>query len=63
MPWPVYARMTDEDAHALAKYLKSIPPVKHMSPATLPPGQKATTPTIPIPPPGEWDAPRTEGGA
>jgi mono/diheme cytochrome c family protein len=63
MPWPNYARLTDEDAQALAQYLKSIPAVKHMSPATLPPGQKAKTPTIPIPPPGEWDAPAQGGGS
>ena len=27
MPWPMYAHMTDEEAYAVAAYLKSIPPV------------------------------------
>jgi mono/diheme cytochrome c family protein len=63
MPWPNYSALTDEDARALAKYLKSIPAVKHRSPATVPPGQSPQTPAIPIPKPGTWDAPAQLAGA
>jgi len=27
MPWPDFAHLSDKDAYAIAKYLKSIPPV------------------------------------
>ncbi len=57
MPWPGYARMTDEDMGALAAYLKSLPPVSHKVPNAVPPGQKAGGPTVVIPPPPQWDAP------
>lgn len=63
MPWPMYANLTDEDAHALAAYLKSIPPVKHKAPAVIPPDQKATGPILVFPPPPAWDGqnlPKTE---
>jgi mono/diheme cytochrome c family protein len=33
MPWHSYAALTDEDARALAGYLKGLPPVKHAVPA------------------------------
>jgi mono/diheme cytochrome c family protein len=56
MPWPMYAHLSDEDAAALAAYLKSIPPVKHKAPAVIPPGQPATGPMLTFPPPPEWDA-------
>jgi cytochrome c553 len=29
MPWPVYAKMTDEDLKAVFAYLKTLPPVKN----------------------------------
>lgn len=61
MPWPMYAHMSDEDAYALAAYLKSLPPVKHKVPDKLPPGAKAPKTTafmLPMPPPA-WDAPKT----
>lgn len=32
MPWPAYAHLTDEDAAAIAAYLKSLPPVDHRVP-------------------------------
>ena len=56
MPWPVYSHLTDEDAHALAKYLKSLPPVTHQAPKVVPPGQKPDRPALVFPPPPEWDA-------
>jgi mono/diheme cytochrome c family protein len=56
MPWPDFARMTDEDAHAIAAYLKSLPPVKHLMPETVPPGHKWKGVALAFPPPPAWDA-------
>jgi mono/diheme cytochrome c family protein len=58
MPWPNTARMTDEDLHAVAVYLKSLPPVEHQVPAVIPPGKPVSGSVIVIPPPSAWDAPR-----
>lgn len=55
MPWPMYAHLTDDDARALAAYLKSIPPVKHQVPDRIPPGQKYEGPRLSFPPPPAWD--------
>ena len=67
MPWPMYAQMTDEDAYALAAYLKSLPPIEHAMPAVVPPGGKPTTPFLTLPAPPAWDAqnlpPPAAGGA
>jgi len=59
MPWPDFAHLTDPDAMALAKYLKSLPPIMHKVPDILPPNAKATGSIIEFPPPSAWDAPRT----
>ncbi len=40
MPWPSYGKLAEEDAIAIAFYLKSLPPVQHKVPADLKPGQK-----------------------
>jgi mono/diheme cytochrome c family protein len=56
MPWPDFARMTDEDLHALAAYIKSVPAVKHQVPAVIPPTAKATGARLTFPPPPSWDA-------
>jgi mono/diheme cytochrome c family protein len=58
MPWPNYASMTDEDAFALAAYLKSLKPVNHRPPDRLPSGTAYTGPAFHIPPAPTWDAPR-----
>ena len=58
MPWANTAQMTDKEMGALIAYLKSLPPVKHAKPASLPPGAQATGPVIVIPAPGAWDAPK-----
>ena len=63
MPWQMYARMTDEDAYALAAFLKSIPVVAHKVPDRLPPGAKAMGSIIHWPPPSAWDAPKTPPAA
>ena len=59
MPWPMYVAFTDVELYSIAAYLKSLPAVSHAVPKVVPPGQKATTPTIVIPPPGQWDAPKS----
>jgi mono/diheme cytochrome c family protein len=58
MPWPNTAHLTDEDAYALAAYVRSLPPVRHEVPSALPPGRTYAGPIIPFPAPGEWDAPK-----
>ncbi|GIX11517.1 c-type cytochrome [Elioraea sp.] len=44
MPWHAYAALTDADALALARYLKSVPPVRHAAP---PPTGPSETPPAP----------------
>jgi len=63
MPWPNLAQLTDEDAYAIAAYLKHIPTVAHHVPDRLAPGQTATGPVLEFPPPTAWDAPRSEAGS
>lgn len=48
MPWPTYANLTDEDARALAMYLKSLEPVKHATPARVDSPEKAVHPFLAI---------------
>ena len=36
MPWPAYANLTDEDAAAMAAYLKSLAPIDHKVPGPSP---------------------------
>ena len=57
MPWPDFAAFTDEDAYAIAAYLKSVPAVVHAVPAVLPRGKKAAAALV-FPPPPAWDAPK-----
>jgi mono/diheme cytochrome c family protein len=56
MPWMSLANLTEEDALALATALKALPPVVHMVPAPIPPGQPIAGPKLEMPPPSEWDA-------
>ena len=58
MPWPMFSRMPDEDAYAVAAYLRSLPPVLHKVPDKLPPGAKVTGAALVFPPPPAWDAPK-----
>ncbi len=58
MPWQMFAAMSDADAHAIAAYLQSLPPVKHKSPGPVPPGQEYKGSTMDFPPPPDWDAPK-----
>ncbi len=59
MPWQNLTRLTDEDAHALAAYLQSIPAISHEVPDRVPPDSSARGSVIWFPPPSKWDAPRT----
>jgi mono/diheme cytochrome c family protein len=64
MPWPDLAFMPDEDAYAIAAYLKSIPAVSHKAPDRLPPGAPVTGAALVFPPPPAWDTPvGAAGGA
>jgi len=62
MPWPMYSNMPDEDAYAIAAYLKSLPAVSHKVPDKLPPGTKAAKNDWILPEPLAWDAPKTPPG-
>ncbi|MEZ5489418.1 MAG: cytochrome C [Gammaproteobacteria bacterium] len=46
MPWPAYANIVEEDAQAIAMYLKSLPPVRHQVPENVRPGQRASAPFV-----------------
>jgi len=61
MPWPMYATMTDDDAYAIAAFLKSLRPVKHRVPDKVAPGVEFTGAAMRFPPPPAWDAPRAAG--
>ena len=56
MPWPNLSHLSDEDAYAIAAFLKSLPPVVHKVPALVPPGKNAGGSLIVFPPPPAWDA-------
>jgi mono/diheme cytochrome c family protein len=43
MPYPDLAHLTDQDAQAIAAFLKSLPPVKNNVPGPFGPNDKATT--------------------
>ncbi len=58
MPWMNYADILDQDdAVAIASYLKSLPPVTHKNLDRIAPDQKPTGALIFMPPPPEWDVP------
>lgn len=42
MPWAAYAQLTDQDARAIARYLKSLAPVHNAVPKRVRPGQVST---------------------
>lgn len=56
MPWQAFAGFSDEDAMAIAAYLKSIDPVRHAVPGPFAPGEKVKTNLFRILPPGETAA-------
>jgi len=48
MPWRSFSALTDEDARAIAEYLKSVPPVHHAVPQPLGPSEHATHPYMTV---------------
>ena len=62
MPWLNFTNLREDDAQAIAAYLKSIPPVTHKNLDRIPPGQKPTGALIFFPPPPAWDAPKAPPG-
>jgi len=52
MPWMSYAALTDEDAQALAAYLKALPPVQNRVPPMTPSGKPAPAPYLSVVVPG-----------
>lgn len=52
MPWPGYAALKDEDAHALVAYLSQLDPVDTAVPQPLGPGKAATAPFFRVVAPG-----------
>ena len=48
--------MSDDDAYALAAFIKSVPPLKHKNPDRVPPGATASGAILAFPLPPAWDA-------
>jgi mono/diheme cytochrome c family protein len=48
MPWRSYAALSDADARALAKYLKSLKPVSHQVPAMTGASEKPAAPFLSV---------------
>lgn len=46
MPWQSYARLTAEDANAIARYLKRLAPNPHQAPGRVPEGEPASAPYV-----------------
>lgn len=57
MPWRSFAKLTKQDAMAIAAYLKSLPPLVHKVPGPFGPGEKPTVPVMKIVQP-EGSAPK-----
>ena len=60
MPWPSLSRLTPDDMGSLIAYLKSLPPIKHKVPTDVPPNGMAHGPTLDLPAPSAWDAPKQQ---
>ncbi len=52
MPWPNLSALSDEDAYAIAAYLKSLEPVSNDVPGPVPPGDPAPSFVMRVVPPG-----------
>ena len=48
MPWRSYAALSDEDAKALAAYLKSLPPVRNAAPTMVGPSETPAAPFLAV---------------
>ena len=56
MPWQDFAHLTKDDAMAVAAFLQSVKPVNNKVPGPFKPGEKVSTFTFRIMPPGETAA-------
>jgi mono/diheme cytochrome c family protein len=56
MPFPGFAHLTDDDAHAIVAFLKSLTPVKNKVPGPFGPSDKATTFVSVVIPAGQYNA-------
>ena len=46
MPWPAYAKISDDDINAILAYIRTLPPVRHEVPRNVLPGKKADSPFV-----------------
>jgi mono/diheme cytochrome c family protein len=51
MPWAAFSKLTVDDVTAIALYLKSLPPVKHLVPGPFPPDENPPVFTMKMTPP------------
>jgi hypothetical protein len=51
MPWKSFAKLRQEDAMAIAKFLKSLPPLANKTPGPFGPNEKATVSVMKVVPP------------
>jgi mono/diheme cytochrome c family protein len=63
MPWPDLAALSDDDAMAIAKYLKTLTPVMHQAPEIVAPGSPVKGSYFTLPAPPAWDAPKAPPAA
>jgi cytochrome c553 len=56
MPWHAFAKLTADDAMAIAAFLQSLNPVSNQLPGPFKPGEKVSTFMFRIVPPGETAA-------
>ena len=52
MPWQAYSALTDADARALARYLRSLPPVRHEVPRMVGANETPPAPYLTVVVPG-----------
>lgn len=48
MPWPSYSNLTDEDARALATFIKNLPPIERSTPARADDPEQAVRPFLTV---------------
>ena len=58
MPMANIMQLTPDDADAIAAFLLSLRPVRHVVPAALKPGVEAKGPVLEFPTPSAWDTPK-----
>jgi mono/diheme cytochrome c family protein len=57
MPWHAFAELAKQDAHAIAAFLKSLPPVSNKVPGPFGPTETSTSFVFKILPPGQVEQP------